>query len=251
MKLVMEDIVLSWHQFLPIRFLKEAWKMDFEKKVRKIEIGRNARNACFRDFDEVQWWIMDSDQNEERLSVPVVEMEGVNLSFSALDFLSKPTPTPTPMDFRFWHVETFFEVFPIFVAFFTIPPKCLIIINLLRSKGNTYFDWILVSSFWFLIIKSESQETELNKVSTSSCDIIIINIIGKNQIEDSRFFHILKKRAFLFFFTGHFEEVDTIYGPNETTNETYRSKTLVSPGCPQKISMIYLLRFRRYMRPNK
>ena len=76
------------------------------------------------------------------------------------------------------------------------------------------------------------------------------NIIGKNRIEDSRFFQILKKQAFPFFSTGHFEEVAPKWDLNETTNETYRAKTLASPGRPQKVSMIYLLRFRRYMRPN-
>ena len=75
--------------------------------------------------------------------------------------------------------------------------------------------------------------------------------IGKNRIEDSRFFQILKKRAFPFFSTGHFEEVEAIWELNETTNETYRAKKLASPGYPQKISMIYLLRFRRYMLWNK
>ena len=76
-------------------------------------------------------------------------------------------------------------------------------------------------------------------------------VIGKNRIEDSRFFQTLKKRAFPFFSPGHFQEVEAIWELNETTNETYRAKTLASPGCPQKISMIYLLRFKRYMRPNK
>ena len=76
-------------------------------------------------------------------------------------------------------------------------------------------------------------------------------LVGKNRIEDSRFFQNLKKRAFPFFSPGHFEQVEPIYGPNGTTNETYKSKTLASPGCPQKISMIYLLWFRRYMHRNK
>ena len=62
-----------------------------------------------------------------------------------------------------------------------------------------------------------------------------------------RFFHILKKQAFPFFSTGHFEKVEAIWELNGTTNETYRAKTLASPGRPQKVSMIYLLRFRRYM----
>ena len=76
-------------------------------------------------------------------------------------------------------------------------------------------------------------------------------LIGKNRIEDSRFFQILKKQAFPFFSTGHFQEVEAIWELNGTTNETYRAKTLASPGRPQKVSMIYLLRFRKYMRPNK
>ena len=79
----------------------------------------------------------------------------------------------------------------------------------------------------------------------------VSQMIGKNRIEDSRFFQILKKRAFPFFLTGHFEKVVPKWELNGTTNETYRAKTLASPGRPQKVSMIYLLRFRRYMRPNK
>ena len=77
------------------------------------------------------------------------------------------------------------------------------------------------------------------------------SLIGKNRIEDSRFFQYPEETSFSIFSTGHFGKVDIIYGPNGTTNETYRAKTLASPGHSQKVSMIYLLRFRRYMRPNK
>ena len=87
-------------------------------------------------------------------------------------------------------------------------------------------------------------------LSFATVKVSNLNIIGKNRIEDSRFFQILKKQAFSFFSTGHFGEVAPNYGPNGTTNETYRAKTLASPGRPQKVSMIYLLRFRRYMHWN-
>ena len=81
---------------------------------------------------------------------------------------------------------------------------------------------------------------------------IRIPFVVKNRIEDSRFFQILKKWVFPFFRLDiHFEQVGVNWGLTETMNETYRTKTLASPGCPPKISMIYLLQFRRYMRPNK
>ena len=67
----------------------------------------------------------------------------------------------------------------------------------------------------------------------------------------SKIFDNPEETSFSIFSPGHFEKVETIWELNETTNEILGCMTVVSLGCPQKISIIYLLRFRRYMRPNK
>ena len=60
----------------------------------------------------------------------------------------------------------------------------------------------------------------------------------------SKIFDNPEETSFSIFSPGHFEKVEAIWELNETSNETYRAKTLASPGYPQKISIIYLLRFR-------
>ena len=79
----------------------------------------------------------------------------------------------------------------------------------------------------------------------------IVSIYRKKSNRRFQIFSNPEETSFSIFPPGHFEQVGLNWELNETTNETYRTLTSASPGRPQKVSMIYLLRFRRYMRPNK
>ena len=53
--------------------------------------------------------------------------------------------------------------------------------------------------------RTEVEDETENEISERSDEME--RLIGKNRIEDSRFFQILKKQAFPFFSTGHFGKV--------------------------------------------